>query len=407
MTDFFTADFYSGNRQRLSEKLGSNLIVIAANGLLQRSADTTYAFRQDSNFWYLTGVEEPDFVLVINGTSTFLIAPKRADHRDLWDGAIDKGAIRDRSGIQEVEEHHDGWVRLDLLIKKYKKIHTIAPAEPYLEHFGFYANPARAALLDALKKHRKAEIVDIRKQLAYMRQIKQEPELRALKQAIKITGNALDTVRRRVQRYKYEYEVAADITREFMKRGVREHAYQPIIACGQNATTIHYIDNNQPINTSGLLLLDVGAEVCNYSADITRTFAISEPTKRQRAVYEAVIRVQQAAFDRLKPGVDMKQYEQFMDEVMANELKKLGLLDDIHDKKKIKKYYPHLTSHFLGLDTHDAADYAKPLEPGMVLTVEPGIYIPEEGIGIRIEDDVLVTETGIEVLSSDLSAALD
>ncbi len=407
MTDFFTADFYSGNRQRLSEKLGSNLIVIAANGLLQRSADTTYSFRQDSNFWYLTGVEEPDFVLVVNGTSTFLIAPKRADHRDMWDGVIDRHAIRERSGIQEVEEHHDGWVRLDLLIKKYKKIHTIAPAEPYFEHFGFYANPARAALLDALKKHRKAEIVDIRKQLAYMRQIKQEPELRALKHAIKITGVALETVRRRVQRYKFEYEVAADITREFMKRGVREHAYQPIIACGENATTIHYIDNNQPIDAAGLLLLDVGAEVCNYSADITRTFAVSKPTKRQRAVYEAVMRVQQAAFDRLKPGVDMKQYEQSMDGVMANELKKLGLLDDIDDKKKIKKYYPHLTSHFLGLDTHDAADYGKPLEPGMVLTVEPGIYIPEEGIGIRIEDDVLVTKTGIEVLSSDLSAALD
>src|SRR5690606_3789594 len=135
-----------------------------------------------------------------------------------------------------------------------------------------------------------------------------------------------------------------------------------------------------------LLLMDIGAEVCGYSADITRTYATAKPSKRQHQVYEAVLSVHDRALDLLKPGVDMKQYEAQVDALMAKQLKKLGLIDDVSNKRQLKKYYPHLASHFLGLDTHDAADYTAPLEPGMVLTVEPGIYIPEEGIGIRIED---------------------
>lgn len=407
MTDIFTADFFTGNRERLQANTEAKLIVIAANGLLQRSADTTFPFRQESNFWYLTGLDEPDFVLVLSEDATFLIAPKRDDHRDLWDGAIDKRVIRSGSGIGEIYEHHEGWTRLDKLLKKHKKVHTITPAEPYLEHFGFYANPARAALLQALSKHKKLEMVDVRKQIARLRQVKQEPELLSIKQAIQITNTALRHVGKRLDKYETEYEVAADITREFLRNGASGHAYQPIVASGRNAATIHYIKNNQPIGKGDLLLLDVGAEVMNYSADITRTYAIGRPTKRQRDVAAAVTRVQYEAMQLLKPGVNMKEYEQQVDAIMAGELKKLHLIDDISDKRQLKKYYPHLASHFLGLDTHDAAEYDRPLEPGMVLTVEPGIYIPAESIGIRIEDDVLVTETGVEVLSAALPVGLD
>lgn len=406
MTDLFTTEFFAGNRQRLQEELGANLIVIPANGLLQRSADTTYPFRQDSNFWYLTGVNEPDYVLVMNGSSTFLIEPKRGEHRDQWDGAVDKRGLKKRSGISEIEEHHSGWTRLDQLIKKYRKVHTFTPADAYVEHFGFYTNPARATLLDALKKHRKLELVDIRRTLAQQRQIKQQPELAAIREAIRITGTALGVVRRKIGTYKTEYQVAADITREFIRSGAEGHAYTPIIAGGRNAATIHYVDNNQPITPGELLLLDVGAEVEGYSADITRTYATGSLSRRQRQVYAAVRRVHQAALKLLKPGVQMREYEAKVDAFMATELQKLGLLEDVSDKKKLKKYYPHLVSHFLGLDTHDAADYTQPLAPGMVLTVEPGIYIPDENIGIRIEDDVLITETGVEVLSMNIPSEL-
>lgn len=406
MTDKFSSDFFINNRKKLQEVTDAKVIAIAANGLLQRSADTTFSFRQDSNFWYLSGVDEPDFVLIITVDETFLIAPKRGDHRDLWDGSIDRKSIKDISGIDLILEHHDGWTRLDMLLRKHKKVHTITPAEAYYEHFGFYANPARGVLLNAMSKHRKLEQVDIRKNIAGLRQLKQPIEIEALKNAIDITSKSLRSVKKKLASYKNERHIVADITRDFIRNGVDGHAYQPIVAAGTNATTIHYIKNNHAIDSGDLVLMDVGAEYSNYSADITRTYSVSKPTKRQSEVYDSVIRVQQYAFDNLKPGIDMRKYEKGVDRFMADQLKRLKLIDDIDDKKKLKKYYPHLTSHFLGLDTHDSADYEKSLQPGMVLTVEPGIYIPEEGIGIRVEDDVLVTDNGIEVLSSSLSSEL-
>lgn len=406
MRDNFSADFFTSNRLKLQSAVNASLIVLAANGLLQRSADTTFPFRQDSNFWYLCGIDEPDYVLVIEESQTFLIAPGRAEHRDLWDGRLDQKSMKLKSGIDDIEEHHSGWLRLDKLLKKHKKVHTIAPFEAYYDHFGFYANPARGALLGALSKHRQLEIIDIRKNVAIMRQIKQSPELEAIQSAIDITADSLHIIKDRLRDYGNEKEIEADLTAEFIRRGGRGHAYQPIIAGGRNAATIHYIDNDQPLDHGELLLLDVGSEVANYSADITRTYAFKKPSKRQTQVYEAVMSVREQAFDMLKPGLSMKAYEQQVDAMMAKELKKLQLISDVEDKKKLKKYYPHLTSHFLGLDTHDAADYERPLEPGMVLTVEPGIYIADENIGIRIEDDVLITESGIKNLSAALPVRL-
>lgn len=398
----FTSEFFSGNRQKLMESTGASLIVITANGLLQRSADTTFPFRQDSNFWYLSGINEPDYILVVTNDENFVISPPRAEHRDVWDGVIDIKALTKLSGIEQILDHHVGWNKLDRIIKKNKKIHTITPAESYFESFGFYANPARATLLTALRKHRSVELSDIRKPIAHLRQIKQSVELAALQKAIDITAATLTDVLKNIRTYTSEYEAVADVTAGFIRRGASGHAYQPIIASGKNAAVIHYMQCNDVIKENGLLLFDVGADVSNYSADISRTIAYTKPSQRQQAIFDAVVRVQQAAYKLLKPGTNMKTYEKSVDEIMALELKELGLLTDITDKKKLKKYYPHLTSHFLGLDTHDAADYELPLAPGMVLTVEPGIYIPEEHIGIRIEDNVVVTETGVKVLSASL-----
>jgi Xaa-Pro aminopeptidase len=402
----FTSEFFGGNRKRLLDAANSELIVISANGLLQRTSDTTFPFRQDSNFWYLTGIDEPDYILVCAKSETFLIMPRRAEHRDLWDGAVDLKALEATSGIQEILDHHAGWNKLDHLVKQSKKIHTITPAEAYFDSFGFYANPARAALLTALKKHRAAELIDIRKPIAHMRQVKQPLEILALQHAIDITADTLTEIRSRLEKYKSEYELVADITAGYIKRGAMGHAYQPIVASGVNAATIHYMKCNDVLAKNSLLLLDVGAEYSNYSADISRTWALAKPSERQKAIFEAVASVQRSAFKLLKPGVKFREYEQQVDELMAKELKALGLLSDINDKKKLKKYYPHLASHFLGLDTHDAADYELPLEPGMVLTVEPGIYIPAEEIGVRIEDNVLVTKNGIQVLSASLPSTL-
>lgn len=402
----FSSEFFLGNRKRLLEVTQAEIVVISANGLLQRSADTTFPFRQDSNFWYLTGINEPDFILVMGTETEFVIRPPRAEHRDQWDGEINLSKLSNMSGIDNFVDHHAGWNMLDRLIKKHKKVHTITPAEAYLEHLGFYVNPARGNLLNALKKHRNIELVDIRRVLARLRQVKQPVEIEAIQQAIDITSAALLRVKKRLDKYKTEYEIVGDLTAEFIKRGATGHAYQPIVAGGLNAATIHYIDCHDNLRVNDLLLIDVGAEFSNYGADITRTFSLGAPSKRQKEIFNVVKEVQKMAFGLLKPGVLLREYEMEVDKIMAKHLVSLGLLENEDDKQKLKKYYPHLASHFLGLDTHDSADYELPLKPGMVLTVEPGIYIPTENVGVRIEDDVLITDKGAKVLSSGLPTSL-
>ncbi|MCA9347842.1 aminopeptidase P family protein [Candidatus Saccharibacteria bacterium] len=406
MSDVFDVSFFAGNRQSLLRSTGAGLVALTANGVVQRSADTTFVFRQDSNFWYLTGVDEPNFLLVFTDAESFLVSPKRSAHRDMWDGSIDMTAIKRTSGVDEIYEYHDGWNKLDRLLKKYKKIHTITPVDAYIEDFGFYSNPAKVSFLASLAKHRRLETVDIRKPLARLRQVKQPCEIDALQRAIDITVKSLRAVKTGMPRYKYEAEIYADITRDFIKYGATGHAYTPIIGSGINAATIHYMKNNSRIGSTDLVLIDAGAEYMNYSADISRTYSLERPSPRQRDVYNAVMSVYNQAKELIRPGINMRQYERQVDEFMQKELVKLGLASDITDKKKLKKYYPHLASHFLGLDTHDAADYEQALAPGCVVTLEPGIYIPEESMGIRIEDDILITDNGIKVLSGDLSTEL-
>jgi Xaa-Pro aminopeptidase len=406
MQPFFTSEFFIGNRRRLQNNSQADIIVITANGQLQRSSDTTFPFRQDSNFWYLTGLEHADFLLVITPDQEFLIQPERDEHRDAWDGAIIKKEVQQTSGISDIYEHHEGWQKLDKLLRKAPKVHTLTPADEYVGLFGFYSNPARAHLQKALQKHRKLEIVDLRKTLGVMRQIKQPVEIQALQAAIDITTQSLSEIRSKLKSYSFEYEINADITAGFLRRGASGHAYGAIVAAGKNSATIHYVEGSAPLTAEDWILFDVGAEVSNYSADISRTYAMGSVSKRQKDIHAAVVRVQQAAFEKLKPGVNFRQYEREIDDIMGSELVGLGVLKDPTDRKKLKKLYPHLTSHFLGLDTHDAADYDAPLAPGMTMTVEPGIYLPDEGLGIRIEDDVLITETGCKVLSDSLTRAL-
>ncbi len=177
------------------------------------------------------------------------------------------------------------------------------------------------------------------------------------------------------------------------------------MANGQRAVTLHNVENNGSLDGAETTVLDVGAEVCHYAADITRTVMAKKPSQRQQAVYDAVLDVQEFALGMLKPGTVLKEYEQKVEHYMGEKLTALGLIDDT-SHEAVRKYYPHATSHFLGLDVHDVGDYTLPLEPGMVLTCEPGIYIPEEGIGVRIEDDILITENGHKVLSAGLPSRL-
>lgn len=403
---YFTAEFFQHNRRRLLAELQTTApIVVTANGVMQRNSDVTYPFRQDSSFWYLTGVDKPDIVLVIDGANEYLILPDRDEVVRQFDGGDDVEKLAEMSGISEILYDQEGWEKLTQRIKKTKQVTTLLPPPAFVERHGIYTNPARSRLLQRLKtQHDDIDVQDARQALAHMRAVKQPKELVALQAAIDLTGNALDYVYENRLQYAHEYEIEADITKVFRSAGYG-HAFAPIVASGKSACTIHHVANDNHVEVNGLLVLDIGAEVSHYAADITRTFALSQVTKRQRAVYDAVRNVQQFALSELKPGVFMKEYEKKVEQYMGEKLQELGLIED-NDRASIRRYYPHATSHFLGLDTHDVGDYEQPLAPGMVVTCEPGIYIPEEGIGVRVEDDILITARGNKNMSKKLPIAL-
>lgn len=403
MSTSIPADFFVQNRQRLSELFtGTAPIIITANGLLQRNSDVTYPFRQDSTFWYLTGIEEPDVLLVIDKGRQYLILPERDEHRQAFDGSFDIQRLTDISGITTVLTENQGWRQLSARLKKVKHAATLAPPPDYVPQHGIYTNPARARLLSQIKQHNEdIQILDLREHISRMRMIKQPIEIDMMQSAIDLTSETLRALQKRGwEKFEYEYQLESAITDKFRKKQAT-HAYGAIIASGANACTLHYVQNNSVIKQNQFVLLDVGAEVNNYAADITRTYAVGEVSRRHKAVHETVQTVQDYALEQLKPGVTMRELETNVQQFMGEKLRELGLIKKI-ESEDVRTYYPHATSHFLGLDVHDVGDYERPLEPGVVLTVEPGIYIPEEGIGVRIEDNILITADGIRNLSAKL-----
>ncbi len=405
----FTSDFFKGNRERLKQLFtGTAPIVMVGNGLLQRGGDENYPFKQDSSFWYLTGVDDPEVVLVMDKGSEYLIVPTRDSVVEAFDGAIDREKLAKKSGIKDVLAEKEGWKQLEARLKRVQHVATLAANPPYIERFGLYTNPARARLIKHIKDvNDKVELLDLRQHLARMRAVKQPVELEALQEAIDITIDTLKEVTRPAVRGKYafEYEIEADITRGFRRRGADGHAFGPIVASGERACTLHYVANNGPLSSDELVVMDIGAAVQGYSADLARTMALSSPSRRQQQVHEAVVQAQAHAFSLLKPGAKLRDYEKDMEAYVGEKLRELGLIKSI-SSEDVRRFFPHATSHYLGLDTHDAGDYDHPLEVGTVLAVEPGIYIPAEGIGVRIEDNVVITEDGIEILSQRLDNSL-
>jgi Xaa-Pro aminopeptidase len=403
---YFTSEFFAANRQHLRELFtGTAPIVITANGLLQRLGDSTYSFAQDANFWYLTGIEEPDVVLVMDREREYLIVPRRSASRETFDGAVANEALSSRSGIKDILDDDAGWELLGGRSKKVRHVATVVAPPMYIEAYGLYTNPARAALRERLMLYNgDLELLDLSPHLTRLRMIKQPSELQAIEAAIAITSDSIKAAMQpaKVRKAAYEYEIEAELGYGFRKRGAAGHAFDPIVASGARACTLHNVANAGALAADELLLMDVGAEVEHYAADITRTYSLGQPARRQKAVHQAVLDTQRYAFSLLKPGVQIRDYEELVEQFLGEKLRELNLIKSI-SHESVRRYCPHAISHFLGLNVHDVGDYERPLEPGMVLTVEPGIYIPDEAIGIRIEDDVLITETGIRNLSNKLS----
>lgn len=392
------SNFFKNNRKCLQQKVGGGLTIVAAQALLQRSGDTIFPFRQDSNFYYLTGINEPDVVLVMCDGDEFLILPKRSEAENIFGGSINCDEIAKLSGIKLVYEHAEGWDTYKKLQQNRKKVFTLGAASARIHGIdSFYTNPARRRLLQKVKRISKVDISDLRPDMVSLRQVKQPEEVTAIKQAIDITAQGFLQAQQALNNGATEYEIVAEFDYIFAKQKA-VHGYQPIVASGENACTLHYIKNNKQIRADEAVLLDVGAEYLGYSADITRTYATTNFSQRQKDVHEAVYRVHQKAITLLKDGIKWRDYALMVENIIGEELQLLGLISS-PTSKEIRRYFSHGISHSLGLDVHDVCNYDTILE-NMVITVEPGIYIPEEGIGVRIEDDILITKDGAENLSS-------
>ncbi len=388
----FESDFFVGNRQKLRRAVKEQVIVVPASGLMQTSADENFPLHQDRHFWYLTGLDIANAALVMDGDETYVIMPKDSRYLKLFHGTHKLDDYAKTSGIDAYVDGREGFRRLSQSLSTARKVATPQAPPAFMADYGVYTNPARARLARRLKRLVPGlKFIDLRPALIPLRQIKQPQEIEALQQAIGITFAGLEVVEKEWPSLKYEHEIEAILNYEYRRRGATGHGFDPIVADGPAGAIIHYRENNQPLKSASLLI-DTGAGVDHYSADISRTLINHDKASdRLLKVYAAVEAVHGYARDIMKPGVKHRDYERMVEEKMGEELIGLGLIKE-NTREAVRKYYPHLTSHHLGLDVHDIATYDETFAPGMVLTVEPGIYIIEEGIGVRIEDDVLITD---------------
>ncbi len=402
----FDSEFFRGNRRRLREQFGGTApIVLSANAYLQKSADSTYPFVQDSSFWYLTGLNLPGLTLVMDADREYLILPDVSQTHLQFSGYQTDAVISETSGIESVLKSEDGWRRLERKLKKAKHVATIQPPADYIEPMMMFTSPARARLVAALRScNETLDLIDLRPHLAQLRIAKQEPELVALRRAIDLTAEAYKAIQKILPKAMSETDILAKAQYVATKSGC-EFAYDPIIASGANGLILHYIENNASLSDGDMVLIDLGLRFQNYCADVTRT-VIAEPNKRQQAVYDAVLSVHEFACSLIKPGINLTTYEAAVTQYMGEKLRELGLIKTI-TQESMREYYPHATSHFIGIDVHDVGSHENPIPENAVLSVEPGIYIAEENIAIRIEDTVRVSSDGVEVLSSAIPKVID
>lgn len=384
---------WSANRQQLRRKIENvDLAVLSANYRQQRSNDTTYPFRQNSNFYYYSGIKEPGLVLVMDlkTDQEWLIEPEYSHSDIVFEGKPESVELESISQMT-VLDHSEGWKRLTSAVTPGSRIGAIAPAK----YSQISQNQSQISLWQKLSNLKpRAELVDISNTVFRQRSIKQPWEVKRIQTAIDITARAFDHVAKNLNRFKSEKDVEKTISSVLYEHDCN-HAYEPIVASGKNAITLHYTKNNSILRSGALLLIDAGAEYDNYCADITRIFPVGGRfSDRQRAVYQGVLSLQEFAISLLRPGLPLKDFSRHVDEQTKIEIERLGL-----NPEKFRQYLPHSISHGLGLDVHDRIAFDK-LKPGMVLTVEPGIYIKDEAIGVRIEDDVLITKTDNKILSA-------
>lgn len=396
-------DFFTGNRARLRGQLDpDSFVALAAFTQAQRGNDFAHTFEQESNFWYLTGINAPDWLLIIDvkAADEWLVAPTTTSYQALFEGSLQAESAAKTSGVQNILSRKEGIAKLRKLVAERAKAYTLGTIPTRM--YGFVPNVAQRSLNRLLKG---AQITDVRRMLARMRAIKQPAELVAMQRAIDVTIEGMKAVLAEARSYTHDYQADAKLTYEFKRRG-HDHAFAPILSSGKNNCVLHYATSGARYHKNDWLLMDVGAKVDGYSADITRTVPLGQTTERQVAVYEAVKAVNDIAIDMLRPGQDVRDYLKRVDDAMAAQLQHLGLLHGKPTFKKVRAYFPHAIGHGLGIDPHDPLGQPEQFAKNMVLTVEAGIYIPHEEFGVRIEDDILLTTDCPKNLSAKLPNAL-
>ena len=381
------------NRAKLVDSLTLGSVVLTGSGdRMHRNGDQDYPFRQNSDFFYLTGINQEESVLVLapghpdTTRQEMLFISKPTPKSRLWSGpGLTLEEAANRSGITQVKWLEDLDGILELLIPNASNLYA-----------------AGTVLIERIsKQYPNLSHLQLSPLMMQLRMVKEHEEVEEIKKGSVITRSAFLRVLKMMKPDIWEYEVEAEITAEFIGSGGDGHAYEPIIASGENALILHYVVNNNRCLDGDLLLMDFGAEVNNYAADCSRTIPVNGRfTKRQREVYEAVLRVFRQAKEMMVPGKVMSEFHNQVGKLWEEEHIRLKLYTrkdaEARSQEELlwKRYFMHGTSHSLGLDVHDPFDQTKPFQSGMVLTCEPAIYLPEEGIGIRLENDILITEGG-------------
>lgn len=390
------ADVFKMRRLALMQKLDGGVAVLyGATG--ETSSAGTGLFTQESDFYYLTGISEPGAALILAPAETrfketLYLLPRNPEVED-WDGRRSPlgDALEAKTGFDEVRRNDRLGSDLSDMLQRSRKAAFLGPIVAATSP----VPPALEIMRDAQERVPGSSLENMADLIAEMRRVKSQPEIDLIQQAINVTGTGIVAAMHSVRPGMREFELQSLVDHTYRSEGAQFLGFTTIMAWGPNTTVLHYQQNDQVIQKSGLMLLDTGAAWEHYSADVTRTFPVNGKfSAREREIYELVLRAQNEAIKKVQVGAD------YYKDV---HLTAKGVLDEAG----YGQYFIHGTGHYLGLDVHDAGNYEKPLEAGVVITVEPGIYIPEEGIGVRIEDDILVTAKGPIILSGHIPRSVE
>jgi len=419
---------FKKRRARLAKSLASGIVVLPTAPERSRNADTHYDYRWDSGFYYLTGFREPEAVLVMvlgEEPRSILFCREKNLEREIWDGFRHGPELaRDNFGFDEAYPYAELDTRVPELLADREILHTPVGSDPAWDlRVTGWLNAVRAKVRSGITAP--DQIRDVRAAVNDMRLLKDEQELAVMRRAAAISSAAHARAMRAASPGKREYEIEAELIHEFCRNGARAPAYGSIVAAGANACVLHYRENSAELRKGDLMLIDAGCELDSYASDITRTFPIGGRfSPVQRDVYELVLAAQEAAIRAVRPNADFIDYHDAATRVLVQGLIDFklckGSVEQVLENGSYKQFYMHRTGHWLGLDVHDAGEYKhagkwRPLAPGMTLTVEPGLYVrpaddvPQalHNLGIRIEDDVAVTEGGCEVLTAEAPKSVE